>query len=68
VFKDVDSIPLGSDFKKVLEDSLMECHVLVAVIGKQWLNAVDSLGRKRLEDPSDFVRLELESALRRQML
>ena len=67
VFRDVDSILLGSDFRKVLEESLAECDVLVAVIGKQWLNAMDSLGRKRLEDPSDFVRLELESALRRKM-
>jgi TIR domain len=67
VFKDVDSILLGSDFRKVLEESLMKCDVLVAVIGKQWLNAVDSLGRKRLEDRSDFVRQELESALRREM-
>lgn len=67
VFKDVDSIPLGSDFRKVLEESIAGCDILVAVIGRQWLSAVDALGRKRLEDPSDFVRIELGSALGRKM-
>src|ERR1051326_5752660 len=63
VFKDVDSIPLGSDFRKKLEELLVACDVLLVVVGRQWLNAIDDLGQKRLEDASDFVRLELETAL-----
>ena len=67
VFMDVDSIPLGTDFREVLEESIARCDVLVVVIGRQWLNAVDALGRRRLEDPTDFVRIELEGAFRRRM-
>src|SRR5581483_10408214 len=43
------------------------CGVLLAVIGKNWLDAADESGRRRLEDPTDFVRLETASALRRDI-
>jgi len=63
VFKDVDSIPLGLDFKEYLNEQVGKCDVLLAVIGDRWLDASDANGNKRLEDPYDFVRIEIESAL-----
>ena len=63
VFKDVDSIPYGVDFKEKLDEKVEECDVLLAIIGDHWLDASDSTGRKRLENPDDFVRIEIESAL-----
>ena len=63
IFKDVDSIPLGIDFKGYLDRTLSECNVLLAIIGDHWLDATDADGKRRLEDPNDFVRIEIESAL-----
>jgi hypothetical protein len=65
IFKDVDSIPLGLDFKEYLDKKVGECDVLLAIIGDRWLEASDSAGKHRLEDPSDFVRIEIQSALER---
>jgi hypothetical protein len=67
VFKDVDSIPLGLDFKEYLDKKVGECDVLLAIIGDRWLDANDPSGKKRLEDPTDFVRIEIESALERDI-
>ena len=64
VFKDVDSIPLGHDFRTVIDHAVAQCDVMLVVIGPQWLS-VDLRGRRRLDDPDDFVRLEIEAALRR---
>lgn len=63
IFKDVDSIPLGVDFKGYLDQKVSECDVLLAIIGDRWLDATDASGKSRLEDPNDFVRIEIESAL-----
>jgi hypothetical protein len=65
IFKDVDSIPLGLDFKEYLDAKVSECSVLLAIIGDRWLDASDEMGKLRLDDPTDFVRIELESALAR---
>ena len=65
VFKDVDSIALGTDFRSAIEESLSRCDAMVVLIGKHWLDAAGERGR-RLDDPTDFVRLELEGALARQ--
>jgi uncharacterized membrane protein YeaQ/YmgE (transglycosylase-associated protein family) len=67
VFKDVDSIPLGTDFKEYLDEKVSECNVLLAVIGDKWLETSDAKGKRRLEDPQDFVRIEIESALARNI-
>ncbi|GAB4481804.1 MAG: hypothetical protein Kow00124_29960 [Anaerolineae bacterium] len=64
IFKDVDSIPLGADFRQVIDGAVGGCAVVLAIIGRGWLSARDEGGR-RLDDPADFVRLEIESALRR---
>ena len=67
IFKDVDSIPLGLDFKEYLEQKVGECDVLLAIIGGTWLEASDGNGNKRLDDPGDFVRIEIQSALERNI-
>ena len=66
VFKDVDSIPLGVDFRAHLGNVVGRCNFLLVVIGPQWLLASGENGR-RLEDKSDFVRVEVESALVRDI-
>jgi hypothetical protein len=65
VFIDVDAIELGLDFTVVIDRSLSQCKALVAVIGKEWLDAADDEGVRRLAKPDDFVRLEIETALTR---
>jgi TIR domain len=67
VFKDVDSIELGDDFVEVITTAVGSCDVLLAVIGPRWLDATDEDGRRRLDDPDDFVRLEIEAALARNV-
>ena len=65
VFKDVDSIPLGVDFRKRLGDFVGRCRVLLAVIGKHWLRGDEGIDRPALESARDFVRVEIEAALDR---
>jgi ABC-type branched-subunit amino acid transport system substrate-binding protein len=65
VFKDVDDIPLGADFRTVLDHEVGRCAVQLVIIGPEWLNAVDPSGQRRLDDPDDFVRIEVEAGLRR---
>lgn len=65
IFKDVDSIPLGKDFRGVLREAVAKCDVLIAIIGINWLDTRDNDGNRRLDNPDDFVRIEIESALQR---
>jgi hypothetical protein len=67
VFMDVSAIEPGRDFRKAIDQSVTSCTVLLAIIGHEWTELRDPLGRRRLEDPNDFVRLELASALRRDI-
>jgi TIR domain len=67
VFKDVDDIELGEDFVEVITAAVGSCDVLLALIGVQWLTITDVHGRRRLDDPDDFVRLEIEAALARNV-
>jgi len=64
LFIDVDHIPPGEDFIRVLESQVAECDALLAVIGRGWLDAADESGHRRINDPNDFVRVEIESALK----
>ncbi|NEP19543.1 MAG: toll/interleukin-1 receptor domain-containing protein [Leptolyngbya sp. SIO4C1] len=66
IFKDVDDIPPGVDFRQYLNDTLNQCQVVLAVMGANWLSALDDEGKRRLDNQSDWVRLELEEALKRQ--
>jgi hypothetical protein len=65
VFMDVDEIPLGINFVKVLAEEVASSEAMLVVIGPNWLSAVDEAGRPRLENPNDFVRVELQAALER---
>jgi hypothetical protein len=65
VFMDVDKIDYGVDFPEAIEDAIAACDVVIALIGPQWLTASGADGSRRLDDPADFVRIELEAALRR---
>jgi hypothetical protein len=64
VFQDVDSIRPGDDFPAPIETAVGACSVLLAVIGSRWLAAEGDAGR-RLDDPQDWVRLEIEAAIKR---
>jgi len=64
LFIDVDNIPPGEDFARMLESQVAECDAMLAIIGNGWLDATDERGNRRLHDPNDFVRIEIESALR----
>lgn len=65
VFFDVDSIAPGLDFVDTLSERVGKCDALVAVIGKTWLSSADADKKRRLDDPNDFVRIEIEAALNR---
>lgn len=67
IFKDVDSIQPGDDFAAAVMAAVGSCDVLLALIGRQWLAVTDESGKRRLDNPDDFVRLEIETALARQV-
>jgi hypothetical protein len=67
VFMDIDTLEPGIDFVERIEDSVGSADVLVCVIGKGWATAVDRDGHRRLDQPEDFVRLEVGTALRRDI-
>lgn len=68
VFKDIDSIPFGVNFRHHLEQEVSHCPVLLAIIDPQWLTVADAHGKPKLANPSDWVRVEIETALRRDRL
>ncbi len=68
VFMDVNSIEPGVDFSERLEEAVGACGLLIALIGSGWLDARDEAGRRRLDDPEDFVHQELAAALARSGL
>ncbi|MEZ5997982.1 MAG: toll/interleukin-1 receptor domain-containing protein [Hyphomonas sp.] len=68
IFMDVDSIPVGVDFVEVLGTEVQQCDVLLALIGTGWLNAsADEGATRRLDDPHDFIRIEIGAALARDI-
>src|SRR5580658_6648281 len=67
VFMDIDSIDPGADFVEVIEQTVAACDAVPVVIGRQWLTVADAQGRRRIENPADFVRLEVETALSRKV-
>jgi hypothetical protein len=61
VFLDLDSIEAGLDFAEVIRNALNSTALLVALIGRQWTSSVDEEGRRRLDNPGDYVRYEINS-------
>jgi hypothetical protein len=64
VFMDL-SMELGIDFVEHINKEVGSCRLLVAVIGPRWASTQDAHGRRRLDDPADFIRVEVETGLRR---
>ncbi len=60
---DVDTIPLGTDFREYLNHQVSKCEILLAVIGDQWIELL----KQRLDQPNDFVRIEIQAALERNI-
>jgi TIR domain len=67
LFMDVDAIPLGTNFVKVIGEEVAKCDVLLAIIGPRWLDARAEDGERRLDNPHDFVRIEIAAALKRDI-
>jgi len=67
VFFDLDNIPFGVDFREYIANAVGSCDVLLVVIGDQWLHLTGDDGKRRLDNPSDYVRVEIESALKRDI-
>jgi hypothetical protein len=66
IFKDVDSIPLGINFRDHIESAVQQCSVFLIVIYDGWMG--DKSGQeRRIDDPNDFLRIEIEFALQRQI-
>jgi hypothetical protein len=62
---DVDTIALGRDFREALRERLASSDIMLTLVGRDWVKLKDAAGRTRLDDPEDFVRLEIEAALKR---
>ena len=67
VFMDVSGINPGVDFRQAIDENVGSCGVLLAMIGPAWCSIRNSAGSRRLDDPNDFVRLEIASALARKI-
>lgn len=67
VFMDVDSIALGRDFRRILQERLSSCDLMLALIGPDWLDIRDASGNRRLDSAADFVRQEIAAALQRNI-
>jgi hypothetical protein len=67
VFRDLNSIALGADYKAYIQSAIDQSAVELILIGPQWLNIQGTDGRRRLDDPDDNVRFEIEAAMHRPM-
>jgi TIR domain len=67
VFMDVDAIQPGKDFRKAIRENVGGCSLLLAMIGPEWLETKSTSGTRRLDGESDYVRLEIATALGRDI-
>jgi TIR domain/Sel1 repeat len=65
LFIDVDNLPAGADFVEYLGKQIANCEIFLCTVGPNWLNAKDDDGRRRLDQPDDYVRVEIAEALKR---
>ena len=65
VFRDIDTLPAGGDFVEMIGAAVRNSDVALVIIGPRWLTARGPTGERRLDDPDDFVRNEVEAALSR---
>jgi len=67
VFLDMEDIAVGSDFPIIIDEAVRNCELLLALIGPNWVELRDEVGQRRIENLTDFVRLELGAALERKI-
>ena len=67
IFRDIEDIPPGVEFDRYINEAVSSCDVLIALIGPTWLTVKSGNGQRRLENPEDFTRLEIEAALKRNV-
>jgi len=67
IFMDVDSLRPGDDYIAKIDEAVGGCAVLLAVIGPEWSGSLEHGGQRRIDDADDFVRLEVEAALARDV-
>ncbi len=67
VFMDIDNIPAGADFHEFIDETVAKADAVVLLIGDGWVSAADDRGSRRLDNPNDFVRIEIEMALKRKV-
>ena len=67
LFMDVDHIPAGIDFVAHLNREVAACDVILVLIGPNWLTVKNESGGRRLDDPEDFVAIEIAAALARDI-
>src|SRR5215470_14277828 len=67
LFMDVDNIPAGVDFAEYLQNQVAACDVFLAIIGPNWLDSKDDDGRRRFDNPDDYVAIEIAAALARKI-
>lgn len=64
IFRDIDAIPAGTDFRQAIGNAITSCDVMLVILGPSWSNIPDEYGDRRLDNPNDFVRIEVETGLR----
>jgi hypothetical protein len=67
VFMDIDSIAIGTDFARAIVEAVSGCSILLALVGRHWSAVTDVKGVRRIDYPQDFVRVEIETALQRNI-
>jgi len=65
IFRDIDSIPTGMDFRDHIRHHVLKCDALLAIIGKSWLAVTTADGKRRIDQEEDYVRIEISTALQR---
>src|SRR5262245_6337147 len=68
LFRDIYTLELGDNFVEAIKKAIGSCDALIVLIGEKWLNCADEKGRRRLDNPEDYLRLEIATALDRDIL
>jgi hypothetical protein len=61
---DIDSVPVGVNFVTYIASRLQHCAAVLVIIGRNWTTITDAQGNRRLDDPADYVRVEIATALK----
>jgi hypothetical protein len=67
VFRDDDSIKAGADYRMAIREAISKCDIFLVLIGPDWSGRTNRKGRRQIDEPNDWVRVEIEAALRRHI-